>query len=124
MKARGEVCTVAEGLEPSAQAASGAPSSGRWRGGPALRSTAPPLWLWRSGGGASLVVPVEAAGFLDLHDFPVLWCLYGPRLWAVHGERAVAGPAMVMLEVVAEEAQQVPLVEDDDVVQETVLNLG
>ncbi len=64
---------------------------------------------------------IEAAGFRDLHDMPVLGPLHSPRNGAVHGERAVTAPTMVMLEV-AEEPPQVPLIEDDDVVQALVAN--
>ena len=87
-------------------------------GGPgriARRSTAPALR--RSGGGAPLVVAIQAAGSSDLHDRAELGALHRPRRRAVHGERAVTAPAVVVLEVVAEEPPQVPLVDDDDVVQ-------
>jgi hypothetical protein len=62
-------------------------------------------------------VAIEAAGFRDLHDMSVLGPLHRPRCWAVHGERAVTAPAVIVLEVVAEKPPQVPLLEDDDVVQ-------
>jgi len=62
-------------------------------------------------------VAIKAAGFRDLQDMPALGPLHGSRLPAVHGERAVATPAVVMLEVVAEEPPQVPFVEDNDLVQ-------
>ncbi len=67
-------------------------------------------------------MPIEAAGFRDLHDMAVLGPLHRPRRRAVHGERAVTAPAVVMLEVAAEEPPQVALVEDDDVVQALAAN--
>jgi hypothetical protein len=60
---------------------------------------------------------MEAAGFRDLHYMPVLGPVHRPRLGTAHRERAMAKPAMVMLEAVGEEPPQVPLVEDDDLVQ-------
>jgi len=70
----------------------------------------------QNSGRAPLVVAIEAAGFRDLHDMPVVGPLRRPRCWAVRGERAVATPAVAMLDVVAEEPQPVPFVEDDDLV--------
>ena len=68
-------------------------------------------------GRAPLVVPIEAASFCDLDDIAVLGSLHGSRRRAVHGEGAVAAPAMVVLEVIDKESPQVPLAENDDVVQ-------
>ena len=68
-------------------------------------------------GRASLVVAVEAASFGDLPDIPVPGPLHRPRCRAVHVERTVATPAVIMLEVVAEEPSQMPLAKDDGVVQ-------
>jgi hypothetical protein len=45
-------------------------------------------------------VAAEIAGFVDLDDVAVLGSLDRARLGAVHGERAVAAPPMVVLEVV------------------------
>jgi hypothetical protein len=60
---------------------------------------------------------MEAAGFSDLHDSAVFGSLHRSRLRAVHGEGAMATPALVMPEVVGENAAKVPLVENDDVIQ-------
>src|SRR5262249_10070089 len=68
-------------------------------------------------GRAPLVVPIEAASFCDLDDIAVLGSLHGSRRRAVHGEGAVAAPAMVVLEVIDKESPHVPLAENDDVVQ-------
>ena len=77
--------------------------------------TAPRLGLGTSrcfsrSGCVPLVVAIEAAGFRDFHDSPALEPLHRSRLRAVHGERAVATPAVVMLKVVAEDPPQVPFV--------------
>ncbi len=53
---------------------------------------------------------------------PVFGPLQRPRRRAVHDERAVTAPAVVMLEAVAEEPPQVPLIEDDDLVQALTAN--
>jgi hypothetical protein len=76
----------------------------------------------RREGRAPLVVAIEAAGFRNLHDMPVFGLLHRPRCRAVHGKRAVATPAVVMLEVVAEEPPQVTFVEDDDLAQALAAN--
>ena len=68
-------------------------------------------------GCASLIVTIQAAGFSDLHGRADLGALHRPRRRAIHGKRAVTAPAVVVREVVAEEPPQMPLVEDDDVVQ-------
>jgi hypothetical protein len=68
-------------------------------------------------GGAPLVVPIETACFLDLYNVAFLGSLDRARLGAVHGERAVAAPAVVVLEVVGEQPAQLMLIEDDDVVE-------
>ena len=73
-------------------------------------------------GGAPLAVPIETASFLDLYDIAFLGSLDRARLGAVHGERAVAAPAVVVLEVVGEEPAQVTLTEDDDVVEALAAN--
>ena len=64
-------------------------------------------------GRAPLVVPVEAASFLDFHHFPALGRLHRSRIRAVHVQRPVTAPAMVVLEVADEDPPQVPLAEDD-----------
>ena len=62
-------------------------------------------------------MPIETASFVDLEDIAFIGSLDRARLGAVHGERAVAAPAVVVLEVVGEQSAQVMLIEDGDVVE-------
>jgi len=60
---------------------------------------------------------VQPARLGDLHDAAMVGAVHRSRFRAVHGERAVAAPAVIVLEVVAEEPAQVALVKNYDVVQ-------
>jgi len=62
-------------------------------------------------------VVIQAASFIDLRDLAELRSEHGPGRRAVHRERTVTTPAVVVLEVIAEESSQVSLVEHDDVVE-------
>ena len=51
-------------------------------------------------GGHALVVPVQAAGLVDLNDLANLRRLRSPRLRTVHFQGLVAAPAVVVGKVV------------------------
>jgi hypothetical protein len=71
----------------------------------------------RASGGHSLVVPVQTACLADLNDLADLRLLHRPRLRAVHLQGLVAAPAVLVGEVVLEDPPQMPLTENDDVVE-------
>jgi len=60
---------------------------------------------------------LEPADIGDLDDLPELWRLHGSRIGTVHVQRSVHTPAMVVLKVAGQDALQVTLVQDDDVVK-------
>jgi hypothetical protein len=62
-------------------------------------------------------VAVEAAGLGHLDDGPFLWSLHRAWLGTVHVEGAMAAPAMVVVEEVAQKPLEMPVVEDDDVIE-------
>jgi hypothetical protein len=45
-------------------------------------------------------VPIETVALNDLHDCALLGCLHRARLRAVHVERPVTAPAMIVVEIV------------------------
>lgn len=57
----------------------------------------------RRSGSAALVVAIQPAGFVDRHHPAQLGSLDRPRDRAVHGERTMTAPAVVVLEAVGEE---------------------
>jgi hypothetical protein len=73
-------------------------------------------------GGPALVVPIEAAAFSDLDHRALLAALDRARLRAVHVEPLVTAPAMVVLEVRAEDTMELSLVQHHDVVQTLATN--
>jgi hypothetical protein len=68
-------------------------------------------------GGAPLVVPLEAANIWKLDDFPARGRLHGAMIWRVHLQGLMDSPPMVKIDVRTDNAAQVPLVKDNDVVQ-------
>jgi hypothetical protein len=64
-----------------------------------------------------LVVAVEAVSFHNLDHVTKFGLLHRARDWSVHFQGAVAAPAMIVLEVVAEKASQVAFTEDDHVIE-------
>ncbi len=68
-------------------------------------------------GGAPLVVPLEAADVRKLDDFLARGRLHGAMVWRVHLQGLMDFPPMVEIDVGTENAAQVPLVNDNDVVQ-------
>jgi len=67
-------------------------------------------------------VPIQATGLCDLHDPTELGSVHRSRRRAVHGQRTVTAPAVVVHEIVTEERPQVPFVNNDHVVQALAAN--
>ena len=63
---------------------------------------------------------VDTTDFWDLNDHPGLNVLDCTRLWAVHVQREVGAPVVVVAEVAAQETPQVLLAEHDDMVEALV----
>ena len=68
-------------------------------------------------GGASLVVSLEATNIWKLDDPPARGRLHGGLIWRVHLQGLMDSPPMVEIDVRTDNAAQVPLVKDNDVVQ-------
>jgi len=62
-------------------------------------------------------MPIQTTRLGDLNDLPEVGSLHRARGRAVHGQRTVTAPAVVVLEIVAEDPAQVPLAKDDDLGQ-------
>jgi hypothetical protein len=60
---------------------------------------------------------VEAVSLGDLRHVPELGPLHKSGIRAVHAERPVTAPAMVVIEVIDEDPPKVPLAENDDLVE-------
>jgi hypothetical protein len=67
-------------------------------------------------------VAVEPARLGDLDDAALLGRLGSPRLGAVHGERLVAAPEMLVLEEVGQDTAEMAPAEHDDVRQALAAN--
>ena len=65
----------------------------------------------------SLVVMLKPADIGKLDHFPEFWWLHGARIWTVHVQRSMNPPAMIVLKVAGQDAFQMALVHDDDVVE-------
>ncbi|ESQ14840.1 MAG: hypothetical protein N838_30930 [Thiohalocapsa sp. PB-PSB1] len=63
------------------------------------------------------MVSLEAADVRKLDDLPARVRLHGAMLWRVHLLGLMDSPPMVEIDVGTENAAQVPLVKDNDVVQ-------
>ena len=74
-------------------------------------------WQRTASGGPPLVVMVEPTDFGDLDNLARFGWLHSPRPRAVHVQREVCPPVVVVAEVAAEDPPKVFLAEDDDVVQ-------
>jgi len=68
-------------------------------------------------GGAPLVMSLQAADIRKLDDLPARWRLHGTMVRRIHLKRLMNAPSMVEIDVGPENAAQVPLVKDNDVVK-------
>jgi hypothetical protein len=57
----------------------------------------------RRSGSAAFVMAIQPAGFVDFHHPAQFGSLDGPRDRAVHGERTITTPVVIVLEIVARE---------------------
>jgi hypothetical protein len=60
---------------------------------------------------------MQATYFGNLGDRARLWPLDGPYVWGILVEREVSSCAVIVREVARQDAAQVPLAQDDDMVQ-------
>ena len=60
---------------------------------------------------------LKPADIGKLDHFPEFWWLHGARIWTVHVQRSVNPPAMIVLKVAGQDAFQMAVVDDDDVVE-------
>ena len=65
--------------------------------------------------GATLVVSIQPTALEDFDHGALLPRLHRSRLGAVHGESLMTAPLMVVGEVGAEQAAQMPTIDHDDV---------
>lgn len=94
------------------QASEGWAGSGRGRRPPSMQ-----VVVARPSSRQPLVVAVKAVSLHNLDHVTKFGLLHRARDWAVHFQGAVAAPAMIVLEVVAEKASQVAFTEDDHVIE-------
>ena len=71
----------------------------------------------RRSGGDALVAMVQASDLGNGDDLTSSWALCRARDWAIFGKREVCPGSMVVVDVGRENTPQVPLVEDDCIVQ-------
>jgi hypothetical protein len=74
-------------------------------------------WAVGDSGRDALVVMVQATDFLDLDDESSVDCMGLTPVRAVHRERLVRSPPVVVAEVVSEDPLQVPLADHDHVIE-------
>jgi hypothetical protein len=60
---------------------------------------------------------MQPTHFWDFPDRANLRPLDRPRHWTIHVQRPVRAPVMIILEVTSQEPSQMPLVQDDHVIQ-------
>ena len=73
--------------------------------------------LGTSSGGAPLVVSLEATNVWKLDDLSIRGRLHGAMIWRTQLQGLMNSPAMVKIDVRTDNAAQMPLVKDNDVVQ-------
>jgi len=71
----------------------------------------------RKSGGDALVAMVQASNLGNGDDLTSSWTLCREFHWAIFGKREVCPGSMVVVDVGRENTPQVPLVEDDCIVQ-------
>src|SRR6266576_5819102 len=64
-----------------------------------------------------LIVVMQPTYLWDFPDRAIPWLLNWPRQRTIHVQRPVCAPAMIILEVLGHEPPEMPLVQDDHVVQ-------
>jgi len=60
---------------------------------------------------------MQATDFADWHYLPYLWPLDRPLVWCILVEREVGSGVVIVREVTNQDAAQVPLAQDEDVVE-------